>query len=229
MKDDRRNIADRSRWVLGSTNDQKIERFEGDLAECERLLTAARAETNDITAKELRLQAICRLDESLRSKPWDDYDEAQAKGECERAEAFYRELEQSDEFREAEALRAKAEARLEAANEAVQKALVAQQANEEKLKDIEDQIHDLEQRAKRGRDEGSPLSAETKGQLTKLFEETEQGFRSSVSSVYQTANRVQRALDERAGKAVRAQQNARRKARPSRRPQRPVRGSDRLP
>ena len=41
------------RWVLGSTNDQKIERFEGDLAECERLLTAARAETNDITAKEL--------------------------------------------------------------------------------------------------------------------------------------------------------------------------------
>ena len=127
-----------------------------------RLLTAARAETNDITAKELRLQAICRLDESLRSKPWDDYDEAQAKGECERAEAFYRELEQSDEFREAEALRAKAEARLEAANEAVQKALVAQQANEEKLKDIEDQIHDLEQRAKRGRDEGSPLSVETK-------------------------------------------------------------------
>ena len=84
--------------------------------------------------------------------------------------------------------------------------------SEEKLKDIEDQIHDLEQRAKRGRDEGSPLSAETKGQLTKLFEETEQGFRSSVSSVYQTANRVQRALDERAGKAVRAQQNARRKA-----------------
>ena len=212
VKDDRRNIADRSRWVLGSTNDQKVERFEGDLAECERLLTAARADTNDITAKELRLQAICRLDESLRSKPWDDYDEAQAKGECERAEAFYRELEQSDEFREAEALRAKAEARLEAANEAVQKALVAQQANEEKLKDIEDQIHDLEQRAKRGRDEGSPLSAETKGQLTKLFEETEQGFRSSVSSVYQTANRVQRALDERAGKAVRAQQNARRKA-----------------
>ncbi|MCQ4882248.1 hypothetical protein NE624_18395, partial [Alistipes onderdonkii] len=40
VKDDRRNIADRSRWVLGSTNDQKIERFEGDLAECERLLTA---------------------------------------------------------------------------------------------------------------------------------------------------------------------------------------------
>ena len=33
-----------------------------------------------------------------------------------------------------------------------------------------------------------------------------------MSSVYQTANRVQRALDERAGKAVRAQQNARRKA-----------------
>ena len=212
VKDDRRNIADRSRWVLGSTNDQKIERLEGDLAECERLLAAARGETDAITAKELQLQAICRLEEGLRSKPWDDYDEEQAKKECDRAESFYQELAQSDAFREAEALRAKAETRLDAANKAVQSAHVAHQANEGKLRDIEGQIRDLEQRAQRGGAGEASLSAEAKAQLVKLFEEVDQGFRSSVSSVYQTANRVQRALDERAGKAVRMQQDARRKA-----------------
>ena len=211
VKDDRRKITDRSRWVLGSTNDRKIERLEQELRLCSESLAVATNATAEITAKEQECQALCRTERSLRDKHWEDYDNAQAAFDLERAQAFYDELAQSDAFREAESRRATAQGRLDEANKAVQKALVNQQTNEERIQDTRSDIAEVERRINKRNPSGIAMDDETRAQFIDLFSSANDRFDSDTSLVYQTSNDVQRILDARVAKAARAQQDARRR------------------
>ena len=77
-----------------------------------------------------------------------------------RAQAFYDELAQSDAFREAESRRATAQGRLDEANKAVQKALVNQQTNEERIQDTRSDIAEVERRINKRNPSG--IAMETK-------------------------------------------------------------------
>lgn len=211
VKDDRRKITDRSRWILGSTNDRKIERLEQELRLCSENLVVATNATAEITAKEQECQSLCRTERSLRDKHWEDYDNAQAAFDLERAQAFYDELAQSDAFREAESRRATAQGRLDEADKAVQKALVNQQTNEERIQDTRSDIAEVERRANKRSTSGIAMDDETRAQLIDLFSSVNDRFDSDTSLVYQTSNDVQRILDARVAKAARAQQDARRR------------------
>ena len=154
---------------------------------------------------------LCRTERSLRDKHWEDYDNAQAAFDLERAQAFYDELAQSDAFREAESRRATAQGRLDEANKAVQKALVNQQTNEERIQDTRSDIAEVERRINKRNPSGIAMDDETRAQFIDLFSSANDRFDSDTSLVYQTSNDVQRILDARVAKAARAQQDARRR------------------
>lgn len=211
VKDDRHEIADKRRWVLGSTNDQKIERLEQVHRDYGDELIAAQKATSDISAKEQELRSLCRTEENLRAKVWEDYDGNEAARDVEHAQRFVDELASSDNFREAEAMKVAAQSALDQANESLQNALVVQKTNEEKVKEKQLQIAEQEQRSLKQNPDGATLDEGAKGQLSEIFSSVNESYRCSVATMYQASAKVERLLGERTRKALGAQQDARRK------------------
>ena len=61
-------------WVLGSSNDRKIEQLEQRVRDLDERLAAAQKTTEELTRRERESMAVCRIFEMLDSKSWSDYD-----------------------------------------------------------------------------------------------------------------------------------------------------------
>lgn len=226
--------------ALGSTNDQKIEGFEGDLPNANAFTPPAR-KTNDITAKELRLQAdLAAWTRAYGRSPGTTTTRRAGQGRVRTSRGVLprtRAKRRVPRGRGGQALAA--EVTPEAANEAVQKALCRPTGERGEAEGHRGPNPRL--RAARQTRAGRGLAfAETKGQLTKLFEGVRAGFRLiGVLGVpngepcaarpgrtrrQSRARAAERAAEGRAGVAAVQERSG-----PPRRRPRPVRGSDRLP
>lgn len=190
VKDDRFAVNDSSRWVLGSSNDRKIEQLEQRVRDLDGCLARAQKTTEELTRRERESMAVCRIFEMLDSKSWNDYDLKQAQDDFDAAEMFYRQIANSDALRSAAKQREEADARCKAANATVEQTKVEQQlaertvAREEaKLAESEARLASLVQRVQE-RTASAPKDPDAiERELHDLLAEIDPDFSRSVDAV----------------------------------------------
>ena len=92
VKDDRHPIDDRSRWVLGSSNDQKVEALEATRAQTASELGQAERDVQKIEARKAHASMLAMLSQTLQQSDWASYDIATAQRGVEQARAAYERL-----------------------------------------------------------------------------------------------------------------------------------------
>ena len=214
-KDDRSRVDDPSRWVLGSSNDRKIEELEARAVEIGEKLTAAQRTADDLTRRERESMSLCRISAALQAKPWEDYDVRQAQRDFDAAETFCRGLENSDALREAAKLRREADARCRAANAAVEEAKVDQQLAERAVADEESQLADSKARLEALERQAHEESAQTaedaealRRELDKLLAQADPAFADTVDATRRASQKALETIVERERKQQRIEQTA---------------------
>lgn len=136
VKDDRTHIADRKRWLLGSTNDAKIDQLEHDRDSLKQQLAQASRHAKEFEARQQRAQLLSLLAEELESKSWDDIDLQTAETELAKARAFHESLLQNDDYKQAQAQCDEALKARESAEGQLRSAQVRLDKNESVLQDL---------------------------------------------------------------------------------------------
>ena len=189
-KDDRFKVDDPSRWILGSSNDRKIEELEGRVRDLDVRLATARQDAEELTQRERASMALCRIAATLAEKRWDDYDIHQAEQDVRKAEDFYRGLAESDALRAAAKQREEADARCKAANDAVEQAKIdlqlAQSAiarEQSELAKSQSRLDELERRIEAERATEACGDIDAHGELRALFSSARADYAATVDNV----------------------------------------------
>ncbi|MBM6786033.1 AAA family ATPase [Collinsella tanakaei] len=215
VKDDRFAVNDSSRWVLGSSNDRKIEQLEQRVRDLDERLAAAQKTTEELTRRERESMAVCRIFEMLDSKSWSDYDLEQAQEDFDAAVRFYRQIANSDALRSVAQQREEADARCKAANAAVEQAKVEQQlaertvAREEaKLAESEARLASLARRAQE-RTTSAPVDPDAiERELHDLLAKIDSDFPRSVDAARLASQEATERLADRERRQQRIAQTA---------------------
>ncbi|MDR0501595.1 MAG: AAA family ATPase [Coriobacteriales bacterium] len=193
VKDDRFMIDDRSRWVLGDANDEKIdilaqveERLKQELASAEAIASATEDETS--IAKNL-----LRLSNMLQSVPWSNYDELMAKTDLESSQKHYNLLKSCDgKLRNAETMRDEAQRRKDAADAEVEKARIDEGMLAKQLASIQSDIDDITSSAATK----ITVGEKERDLLNKKFKQQNSQYDKSADSIRRTAREVRNLLQE---------------------------------
>lgn len=191
VKDDRFRLDDRTRWVLGDDNDEKVGQFLADLKQLKENLTEADSTARRLSEQTQRARDLLRAKTQLDESDWSNYDIASAEDEHRKASEFCRRLSHGNaRLERAATLRDEAQERNEAADKATNAAQLDLDRNERLLSETEAEIEKQTKRV-----EGLELPNEDEGTgLVKLFKQANKTFDQGEKDVYQTSLQVQNRL-----------------------------------
>ncbi len=208
IKDDRHPINDRTRWVLGINNDDKIDQLIKNAQDNQREMDKANAIATAIGERSRKAHDLERLATMLDGAQWKSYDILSANEELDSARAYHEKLKKTDKkMDQARELRDEAEKRKDLADEAYLGAQVARQQIQITLADIEEKITHFAQRLK----EAMQISADDQQALLKLFKKQNKSYQENTETINETARHVQSAINDdekRAGEAMQVAQSA---------------------
>jgi uncharacterized protein YPO0396 len=192
VKDDRYRLNDRTRWVLGDNNDDKIEQLIQKSVENQEAYNKASAVATKITEQARKVQDLTRLASTLRDSEWDNFDTMKVAEDLRKAEAHLDQLSHSDDrIDQAKRLRDEAEERKGIADEALQGARVNEK---QAIGSLNKTLEDIEDYAAR-QQAASVVSDQDQQQLTKLFKKQNAAYDQSLVSISETSRLVQAAIN----------------------------------
>ncbi|MCL2757058.1 MAG: AAA family ATPase [Coriobacteriia bacterium] len=198
IKDDRYRIDDRTQWVLGDNNEDKIEQLIQKAQDNQRALLAAEAVAATITEKARKALNLDRLAHTLTGSDWKSYDKASAQRDLMAAQKHYDQLKRNDKkLDKMKHLCDEAQSRREIANDALQEARVHEKETNNELERIKGEITRNSQRMKTT----DVVSDEEQKQLAKLFKRRNASYLENTATINETARYVQTDISDMARKA----------------------------
>ena len=201
IKDDRHRVDDRSRWILGAVNDEKIEELVAKRKRREQDYRQARELVQEEERRRECSFILQRLGATLRDAAWSSYDEASARRDRDDSARYVEELRRGTaEMNEARRLRDEADAHLCEAERLFQDVQLEKRANDRKFEDGERQLANH-----RGRLKGCEVPDDReRAELKRLFDACARrksapgdAERSTMDGTYQTSNDVSQLLVKR--------------------------------
>ena len=206
IKDDRYKINDKSRWILGDTNDEKTEQFEHELLELHQLLARARKEADLAIEQMNRTRDLVRVSEVLNNAQWETYDAKTAQEDLRAATLLYEQIQQGNkEIAEAEKLRNEADQRRKEADEELQEAKIKQSLAANRAKEISQAI---EKHLKRIEGTRQVLKEDSE-HLSLLFKKEENDYRVDIDTIQRVSRKVLESLHKEGNRTLQAMQSAR--------------------
>lgn len=207
IKDDRRDIDDRKYWVLGESDDEKIELLTQEALELQDKMARAEQAAEAITEQTRILQTLLHARDMLLESNWQNYDEQSAESDLKAAQDHYDILKKSNKNLERlEAAREKAQQELETADAVLRKARLNIDRSKEALRGL---IVDQERYALQLRDK-PPLDAAKKEQFGVFFKKADKKYRENKDTINAAAIKAQNAIHdarEKAGTRAQKAQN----------------------
>ena len=203
-KDDRAGIGDRSTWVLGSRNDDKVEALTARLREVEVHLRAAQQRLADAQHdRDLQMRRVSVLETALQ-QDWASLDVPAAAAEAERRRRILHDLTHGDaDLQAALAARSEAKDALDEAREQDKQAGFAQRQAADRLAELQREIARL-----RAAVDAGTLEEEAAEELERRYRRRSPQRRLTRESIGETGRRVsddlhaeQRSAATRAGDA----------------------------
>ena len=209
VKDDRHRLDDKTRWVLGDNNDEKIQQYEQQLVQLQADLKTARSAARKISERTRRAQDLERAATILSESAWSSFDLLDAQTAESKAREFYETIKRgSVHIEQATAVRDQAKLRRTKADEAATKAQLDLGDCERQAARTDREIADHEQRLKKNKQP----SAEDENELLLFFKKADRDFEKSVGNVYPASNLVSTTIQRRASEAQTMQQKTRDRA-----------------
>ena len=206
VKDDRFKLDDRTRWVLGDDNDEKIDQFNKQLEQCKVSLAEADAAARRISEQTQRARDLQRAKVQLDESDWSNYDINRCESEHHDAVDFYRQLSEGNtKLEQAKTLCNEARERSEAADKAANAAQLDAEGNQRLLTDNAQQIEEQSQRVKKFE---LPTKDEAE-RLLQLFKRANKLFDRSSDNVYVAGSQVQSRISELKSQAEATEQKSR--------------------
>ncbi len=199
-KDDRSRTDDVSRWILGSSNDRKIEALERELQEYRQKLLAAQKETEKVSERERKAYKLIDFNDSLRARQWSEYDLDGARRDLASAKAHRDTLAQSDDFREADQLCQEAQQRADAADKAYEKARFDEHDNEHAIATCSETIEKVSLRITQMSKNAPELSPDLRSQLDALLVSVDKSYRETSDSTRTATTQALSRLSNQASK-----------------------------
>ncbi|WP_165044997.1 ATP-binding protein [Adlercreutzia sp. ZJ138] len=200
VKDDRYELNDRTRWVLGDSNEEKAEQYECRLRDLHARLAEASQIAESLTEQTRRAQDLQRAKTLLTNDAWGSYDIESAQAEYDKAREFYDVLKKSSaRIERAVAVRDDAQKRLNAANDAEAQSRYEVTKTQERLKDNAEKIQEHTKRASTYPDVERAVASE----LLALFEKCNPAFGKDTDTLYVTSAAVQQRISSMKAQATR--------------------------
>lgn len=199
LKDDRRKIDDRSRWLLGTSNDAKIFALGNQLEKAKDDLTAAEMAMEALRSAQKKAFEIVRTSRYLEGADWKNYDIEAARSDLEGCKRYLDELRDgSSGLAQAADAREAAATSMRSAQEAVIGADRARQDNDSLIEEKDRAIAETQEKV------GSepPVSDGDKEALLALFAQEDSKFRKTVQRLYEVSMAVSGQLGAERDKAI---------------------------
>ena len=203
IKDDRYRVDDQSRWVLGASNEGKIEALEREQRAARDELSRQEAAARAVDEARRHADDLQRLDASLGKEQWESYDLASAQRDLAAARSHCEALKRnSSKLAWADEQREQAAARRSAADEALRERCVDEREARRRLDETIARIANHEQRLS-GRD---LPTADQSAALAGLFAKAAGAQRDLTGdeelALYQTSAAVAETLTKQASAAA---------------------------
>ena len=206
VKDDRFKLDDRTRWVLGDDNEEKVALFTSQLEQLRGDLAAAVEAAQELSERTRRAQDLQRASALLQEGNWKSYDIDEAENAKREAVEFYELLSRgSKEIEQATAIRDEAQKRRDIADAAATKAQLDIEGNRRQLAQNEQRIQQHAQRAKQHPETGPDEAA----RLLDFFKQTDSAFSDDESELYRASVQVSEAISRLKTEALRTEQGTR--------------------
>lgn len=206
VKDDRFKLDDRTRWVLGDDNEEKISLYENQLEQLREDLAAASEVARELSERTRRAQDLQRASSLLREGNWKSYDIEEAENAKREAVEFYELLNRgSEEIAQATVLRNEAQKRRDIADKVATKAQLDIEGNRRQVAQNDQRIQRHSERAKQ-HPAAEPGEA---ARLLDFFKRTDSAFAEDESELYRTSVQVSEANSRLRTEAMQAEQGTR--------------------
>ena len=205
-KDDRYRIDDRRRWVLGQSNDEKIEALTQEALKLQEKRMQAKEAAEALEQQAKTMQRLSDLHDSLKESSWEFYDEQSVQSDLKSAQDQYHLLmESSKDLKRLEALRNTAQKEENAADRVLRDARLKEDRAKETLRRLGE---DLEHYAAILCGKPS-FSADERMRLASFFKKADPHYSESKDSINDAATKAQKTLHEAWEKAGSRVQKAR--------------------
>ena len=205
IKDDRYRIDDRSRWVLGDDNEEKIERLIEAAEENLQALAVAEVTASQVEKATRAALGLEKLAQTLKGADWKGYDLVRAEDDLRGATDHYNQLKKSDKrLEKMQQACTEAEGRRKLASDALAQARVDELAATRALAQTATDIQRYAERAQAA----ALIPEDQKKQLDRLFKKHYGAAAEGTDAINEAARHVLEDITDMGNKASGAREKA---------------------